>query len=226
MLKKFFRNIADFIIPPLCICCRIRIESSKEFFCKQCSSRLEKIDSAPYFDKKEDLINSVDHAFSLFKFSEDSCIQKAVHSLKYERMKSLGRLLGRFLGEEMIQYNLPGFDIIIPVPLHKTKLRERTFNQSEYIAFGIGEILRCRVDTNILERIRYTKSQTKLSSNERRENVNGAFMLREKNSNLIKNKSVLIVDDVITTGATILECVKSLGPAGYKSISVCSVAIA
>jgi ComF family protein len=118
------------------------------------------------------------------------------------------------------------YNIIIPVPLHRTKQRERGYNQSEYVCTGIYEILNLEVIPNGLKRIRYTKTQTKLNREERKENVTNAFELNEKYLNKIQGKNIILVDDVITTGATILECGRILKANNCGKILTCSIALA
>ena len=133
--------------------------------------------------------------------------------------------LGRTLADN-IKSNRPDWniDLIVPVPLHKLKKAERGYNQSFYIAKGIGKFLGITFSDRIVKRIKYTESQTTMTLNKREENISGAFRVRNKNA--IKNKSILIVDDVITTGATISECGKILLEAGAEKIYAASIAIA
>ncbi len=118
------------------------------------------------------------------------------------------------------------YDFAVPVPLHKSRLRERTYNQSSYICRGIGEALNIQPIEKCLKRTRYTRTQTKLSIDEREENVRNAFELNQKFSGLIRGKNIILVDDVITTGSTILECARVLKNIGCGEITICSVALA
>jgi ComF family protein len=113
---------------------------------------------------------------------------------------------------------------LIPVPLHPAKCRERGYNQSEYICQGIHAVTGLRVITGLLKRQRYTESQTHLEIEERRKNVAGAFVLDP--SAEVSGRTFLIVDDVITTGATMSACAKTLGDHGAGIVIACSVALA
>ena len=114
--------------------------------------------------------------------------------------------------------------MIIPIPLHQLKKAERGYNQAYYIAKGVGSKLKVRVSDRAVKRIKYTESQTTMNLNEREENISGAFKVR--NQKAVRGKSILLLDDVITTGATISECGKKLLEAGAAKISAASIAIA
>ncbi len=115
-------------------------------------------------------------------------------------------------------------DLIIPVPIHHLKKAERGYNQSDYLAKGLSKSLNIPYSGKMIKRIKYTESQTKLKMKERALNVSNAFKVR--NAEKVKGKNILIVDDVCTTGATLLECGIALYKAGANSVFACSVAIA
>ena len=115
-------------------------------------------------------------------------------------------------------------DLIIPIPLHQLKKAERGYNQSFYIAKGLGEILNVTASDRIVKRRKYTESQTTMTLVERQENISDAFKIRNKK--IINGKVILLIDDVITTGATISECGKILLDSGAKKIFAASIAIA
>ncbi len=221
-MEKFFRGIINFILPQVCVSCNKSCEKPGSFLCSTCSGKLELFeDSHPW----KDLYISkgyIDNSFSLYKFIKDTPIQYLLHSMKYEKMKSLGVELGM----EIVKH-LPAelkFDYTVPVPLHTAKTRERTYNQSEYICRGIKEITGAEILPDLLKRIRYTGSQTKLNKLERIENVRGAFSINEKLKHVVAGKNIILADDVITTGSTILECAKVLKDNGAGYVMVCSAA--
>jgi ComF family protein len=227
MFRKFVNSILDFTLPPTCICCEKPLQADTRFICNECMSKLKKIDISHNIFR--DRVHKVDfggNAFSLYWFIEGTEIQYILHSMKYEKMKSIGRHFGRIIGEE-IGRRFPGeYDFAVPVPLHKSKLRERTYNQSDYICRGIGETLTVKPTVDCLKRTRYTKTQTKLSIDEREENVRNAFTVNPKFIDVIKGKNVILVDDVITTGSTILECARVLKSSGCGEVIICSIALA
>jgi ComF family protein len=163
--------------------------------------------------------------YSPFVFEKDKELQYAIHALKYDKKFPVGIFLGKILAAEFklnqINWN---FDLIIPIPLHQLKKAERGYNQAYYIAKGIGSTLKVRVSDRSVKRIKYTESQTTMNINEREENISGAFKVKWKNS--VRGKNILLLDDVITTGATISECGKMLLESGANKIYAASIAIA
>jgi ComF family protein len=141
-----------------------------------------------------------------------------VHALKYQRRASLARPLAGLI-ERRCADGLAGADIVVPVPLHASRVRERGFNQAALLAASLS--LPC---VDALERIRATASQTDLTARERRTNVRGAFALRENAGRSIEGKCVVLVDDVATTGATLSECAKVLGRAGALDVRAVTAA--
>ena len=135
-------------------------------------------------------------------------------------------MLGEEIGKLAVSKNLKDIDIIIPVPLHKAKLRDRTYNQSEYIAKGISNILKTEVISDAVIRSRFTPTQTRLNKAERKVNVSGAFGINSKYADKLRGKNILLADDVITTGATILECASAIKSAGSGKLCICSAAYA
>lgn len=222
MIKNFLKEILDFVIPPLCLACENPLEKAENFLCTTCRGKLVRFETANPWRESYIKRGQIDNSFSLYQFIKDSPIQHLLHSLKYEKMKSIGFMLGK-----EIACSLPGdiqFDYSVPVPLHLAKERERTYNQSEYICRGIKERAGAEVLPKLLKRNKYTKSQTKLDKLQRQENVKGVFEINPKQKSLIAGKNIILIDDVITTGATILECAHILKENGAGYVLVCSAA--
>ncbi len=204
----------DFIFPPASI---ITGQSLNEDNSNQYISddEINLISRVSYSDL-EDLRNKIiaDHSFSLFAFREGDEFSKLIYGLKYGGMKRLGAWLGRLFGNELEKYsrenNLSEFDLIIPVPLFKTKLRERGYNQSDFICKGVNEIFRINFIPDLVKRIRHTSTQTKLSREERIRNMKDAFEINKKYENEIIGKNIILIDDVVTTGSTMNEVIKIL----------------
>jgi ComF family protein len=161
--------------------------------------------------------------------SYESGLRELVHLLKYGGVRPAANVLGRMLVEAIatLEPELPSdFVVLIPVPLHRTKLRQRGFNQAELIARAALKINpsrdRYRLCAGVLERKRDTTSQTGLTSHQRRENLRGAFGVAQAEA--IKGREVLVVDDVYTTGATVSECARVLRRAGATRVWVATVA--
>jgi ComF family protein len=227
LFKRLFKNLLDFVLPPVCIHCGSPLDDGSEYLCLNCSSQLIRIDHEINI-VKDRFRNSpfADEAISLLLFREDTPVQSLIHNLKYGQMKSIGKTYGKILGEIIIKNSKANFDLIIPVPLHRTKRRERGYNQSDYICSGLEQILKLDFIKDCLKRVRYTKTQTKLTREERKENVSNAFELNEKFIRRLKGKNIILVDDVITTGATILECARILKENNCGKVLTCSIALA
>jgi ComF family protein len=142
-------------------------------------------------------------------------------------MTLLGLRLGRDIGEKIREERLfTKADYLIPVPLHKAKLRERGYNQSELLCKGIAEVTKIPMSSTFLKRKRHTQTQTRLSWEERKQNVSNAFMIETKHEKVLAGTTVIVVDDVITTGSTINECAKILRECGVREVFAASAALA
>ena len=223
IFANIYTGVVHFILPPTCICCDKLLNGDERFVCKFCFDSLIPV-------KKDSWVLSSDRTFdtnrifSLYEFSEESKIQQIIHALKYRKFKSIGIMFGALLGNGIKNKTSINFDYIVPVPLHRSKKRERGYNQSDYVARGISTVLNSDVLEKCLKRTRFTKTQTQLDIHERRENVSGAFVLNNSCKDKIIGKNLLIVDDVITTGSTILECSRVLKAGGCGEVMICSVA--
>lgn len=158
-------------------------------------------------------------------FKKNTKTQNLIHNLKYKGQTEVGHKLGNLLGERLANSDLyQGIDYIIPVPLHPKKERARGYNQSDFIAAGVSEVMVIPVLNNLLIRKKITDSQTRKSRFIRYENMLSVFEL-VKPEQLI-NKHVLLVDDVITTGATLEACGNALTNGQIKKLSIASIAFA
>jgi len=163
------------------------------------------------------------NASAYFFFQRPSIFQEIIHSLKYNGNKAVGEFLGKQLAEENRSL-FADADLVMPVPLHPKKLKTRGYNQSEIIARSIAETLNIPLCTDALIRTWHSESQTKKGKTDRWLNVEDAFQLAD--SSRITNKKILLVDDVITTGATIEACAKVLEPYTKKPMYVAALAYA
>jgi ComF family protein len=144
-------------------------------------------------------------------------LKKMIHLFKYERYLSLASIFASSIADSIKEQG--NFDLIIPVPLHHKKEYERGYNQSEEIAKQLSKITNIEYSTKIIQRKKYTISQTTLNKNERILNVSNAFTCSDN----IRNKTVLIIDDVITTGSTLKACAQCILKNGAKSVSLAAV---
>jgi len=161
--------------------------------------------------------------------SFDGGLRELIHLLKYASVLPAANVLGRMLGEATanLDFNLAaGPVLVVPVPLHRKRLRQRQFNHAELVARAAIRIAaapdRFSLCSSVLERKRETSSQTGLTSSQRRENVKGAFVVSR--SEILKGREVLVVDDVYTTGATVSECARALRRGGASQVWVATVA--
>lgn len=167
----------------------------------------------------------IEHAAALYHFSKSSRLQQVIHQLKYKGRKDIGFTLGKLLGKELSQSSLyQNIDIIIPVPLYKKKKNKRGYNQSEEIAKGVSEEMNVPLNTSILIRKAFTTTQTRKKRFERWENVKEVFTIQ--NLSTLKNKHILLIDDVCTTGSTLVACAEQLSTIDNVRISVATVAYA
>jgi len=167
----------------------------------------------------------IDDLISCYVFEKEGPSQHITHALKYQEYKSLGTELGKKIGGLIVDWNVK-IDIIIPIPLHRIKYRERGYNQSDYIAQGIGSIIGKPIMLDAVRRIRYTQTQTKLNLEERHINMKDAFETLPDAPGKLYGKTCLLVDDIITTGATMNSCAVKILKAGTFSIIAASAGLA
>lgn len=225
-LKNFLLDTLDFFFPNFCVLCNQKIHRTFYSICDNCTNEIEisnENDLKEFF--RNNLANAglISNYYAKYEFIRDGKFQTAVHNLKYNRKSLIGIQLGIELGKELIKQNwFNEVDLIIPVPIHRIKKLSRGYNQSDYIAKGISQITQKEIDYKSLKRIRNTPTQTHLHLQERIENVKDAFKVINKDK--IKNKVILVVDDVCTTGSTVNEIARSLLNAGAKKINLSTLA--
>ena len=178
----------------------------------------------PFFNKFKGRI-PVKQVMTLFKFVKGGRVQHVLHALKYKNQPELGVTLGRIYGNDLLQANFKGrFDLIVPVPLHASRKRSRGYNQSEEFGKGLGEILELECTDQVMERRVRTSTQTRKSRLSRWENVSTVFEVVKPYR--VENQNVLLVDDIVTTGATLEACGQSLLEAGCQELSIACIASA
>lgn len=227
-IKKFLLQTADYFLPRFCTSCSTKLSVDENILCNNCLSKIQRASEQRLkneYDRKFKKAGIISEFYSLFVFEKDKELQHSIHSLKYNNNFRAGIFLGKLLGEYLKNCQMHNkIDLIIPVPLHSLKKAERGFNQSFYIAKGVNQIFHRKVSDRFIKRIRYTESQTTMNIIQRRENISGAFRLKKMKS--VNGKNILLIDDVITTGATITECGLILKEANANKIYAASIAIA
>jgi len=222
-----FRVLLDFIYPPLCLSCGRLMGSGADKLCGDCWGSIPRLSSEDhlYRETREKLLldGAVDDLRALFLFEKGGAFQHIAHAVKYRSYESLARMLGRTLGESL-KGEEREYDALVPVPLHRVKLRERGYNQAELIAQGVHEVTAIPVAASAVHRTRHTRTQTKLSHDERRKNMDGAF--EPDAAGMLNGARVLLIDDVITTGATTTACAAAIRLAGASRVVAAAVALA
>jgi ComF family protein len=224
-VKRLFTPLVDFVYPPTCLACDEILEEGTAVLCHACWSSIEILtESNPLYRELEEKFrrSHILHFSSRYVFEKDKALQTLIHYLKYRGHTNIGIVLGKKIGTMLLENGIAA-DGVVPIPLHPARRRERGYNQSDYLARGLNNILDIPVYHRMLERTRNTPSQTHLTILERQENVRDAFRVV---GNEIKGKHILLVDDVITTGATVISASECLLNAGAKTVSLCSIAVA
>lgn len=166
-------------------------------------------------------IAGVENASAMFFYNKGSGYDEIIHTFKYKGRSSAAYQLGKWFGQDLKESFLySDIDLVVPVPLHPLRLISRGYNQSAYISRGIAKILGCRLSTSNLVRVKYNRSQTEYSKKERWVNVEGIFNII--NPSIFENKHILLVDDVLTTGATLEECIETI----KKKVDNCRISVA
>jgi len=209
MLAKIWNSCVDLVFPDFCEVCSELLIKGEKSICLSCFYEMPK---THYWKETENEIEkifwgkvNIERACALFFYRKGSNFRPLIHKLKYQGSYKLGMRLGEELGFHLKSAPLyKDVDLIVPVPLHPKKERQRGYNQSNCISKGISEIMNIPVETNSLIRTQYTETQTLKAKQERWENVSDIFALKSTSS--IENKHILLVDDVITTGSTMEAC--------------------
>jgi len=228
--------LGSLFYPPTCVACSGTVEGG-EYLCADCRTRAPRI-VAPFCKKcSEPFFGAITQTFScancehrtlhfdaaVAAYRSRGVVRKLVHDFKYGRQRHLRHPLAEWLGETLNDPRLRGrhFDLIVPVPLHAARERERGFNQAALLA----ELLATQMALPLcpaLERIRYTTTQTAYDRAERMENLQDAFRLRKNRD--VRELRVLLIDDVLTTGSTLSECARVLKAAGAISVHAATAA--
>lgn len=195
-------------------------------FCIHCSYTIATTDQWKKADNEftEKFVGrlTLEQGAALYRYVPGGQLQQVIHKLKYQNRPDIGNHLGRVAGHQILRYwQLP--DYIVPVPLHPKKYWQRGYNQAEQIARGIGEITGIPVLPKALEKVVYTQSQTRLHRLERMQNMSSSFVQNE--SVRMNGKHVLLVDDVLTTGATLEACALEVLRNPGTRVSMCTLAM-
>lgn len=225
-----FEILSDFValfFPRYCRGCQDALVSGEELICTKCLLELPR--SYYHLEKENPFYNKfrgripVKYVMTLFKFVKGSRVQHLLHALKYKNQPELGTSLGRMYGHDLLNAGFKDqFELIIPVPLHQARKRTRGYNQSEEFGKGLSEVLNIPCSDRFMKRVTKTDSQTRKSRLNRWQNVSEVFQVTVEKE--IEAKRILLVDDVVTTGATLEACGQALINAGCNELSIACIA--
>lgn len=221
-----FQDLLGIFFPKLCIGCNRTLLRNEDYICSSCNYHLPVTNY--HLQKNNPLEKAfwgrvkIEKAFSFLFFKKGNITQHLLHELKYKGNKELGNYLGSIYGEKL-QQCIGDIDSIVSIPLHKSKLKKRGYNQTDFFATGLSSQLKIENLSEYIYKKKANETQTKKNRYERWENVENIFAI--KDVTVFKNKHVLLVDDVITTGATIEACSNVLSDAADCKISIASIAI-
>jgi ComF family protein len=226
MIGEICRDFVSMIFPDYCLGCEDALVKGENLLCTRCQLELpatnHHIDVSNPLKMRLATRMQIEHAMAMFKFSKSGKVQALLHALKYRNQPELGVMLGSMYGQKL--QGVPGlvFDMIIPVPLHPVRRRKRGYNQSAMFAKGLSEKLLIPFSDSLMSRGVMTATQTKKSKLSRWQNVSDVFHLAGEDQ--IKEKRILLVDDVVTTGATLESCAVPLLNAHCASLSIACIA--
>ena len=236
-LRSLFAAAADFFFPPQCLLCRKSLSALDETcFCASCRGEFSYISGPlcpvcgiPFVSQQgEDHLCSrcigkaplYDRARAVGEY--DGSLRTAIHRFKYDSRSLLAAPLGQLLADKGRQLlESEAYDVVLPVPLHPRRLRQRGFNQSLFLARQVGQQWDIPVETEGLKRVRWTDPQTMLPVKERVHNVRGAFAYSGRG---VEDRAVVLIDDVYTSGSTVDECARVLKRSGARRVDVLTLA--
>ena len=231
ILSTTFRPLYQFLYPPLCLVCDAPLVDAGFKVCALCWRSVRPVSASDELYRRRVLRleekGFISGLISAYHFERDGTLQSLVHLLKYSGMTNVGNELGRRLGwiaqDQLLRLPVEG---IVPVPLHSAKERERGYNQSTFLAEGLSDATGLPIFSGLLVRHKYTTSQTLLTLEERKANVGDAFSVRPASVGIVRGRLFVVLDDVLTTGATIGACAEALIGSGASGVLACTVALA
>jgi ComF family protein len=231
MLRPLLADLAALFFPRQCLACREPLVSGEAHLCTNCRIELPYTDYHLLPPAQNPLARRfwgklpVHYTLSYLRFLRHGRVQQLLHQLKYQGQSQVGNALGQLYGAELAATELGReFDVIVPVPLHSRKLTRRGYNQAEAFATGLAAALPCPSAAHALRRTEHTASQTRKGRAERWQNVATVFEVAEPQ--VVLGRHILLVDDVLTTGATLEACGAALLAAGARAVSIATIACA
>lgn len=226
-IRTILSDFVSLFFPRQCLACENALVKGEELVCTSC--KLEMPATHYHLERDNALASRLSYRFPIkygmacYRFSKSGRVQHLLHELKYNDHPEIGVGLGRVYGDKLAMLGYArDFEVIIPVPLHPTRLRKRGYNQSAKFAEGLAEKLVIPFSDEIMSRRLKTETQTRKSKLHRWENMGEVFKVDDRSR--IEGKSILLVDDVITTGSTLEACAQVLLQSGIKDVSVACIA--
>jgi ComF family protein len=230
LLGKLGADLSGLLFPRLCAGCADNLRAGEEAICMAC-----RLELPPAYDFDEPAENASARVFwgripfqgagAGFVFGGKSRLQEIIHQLKYNSRPDAGVELGKIVGRKLVgAHPFCTAQLIIPVPLHEKRLRDRGYNQAAEFGRGLSQVLNIPLQENVLFRLRATRTQTRKTRAQRWENVSDVFALR--NEAEIRCRHILLVDDVLTTGATLEAAASKLLAVQGVSVSIVTIASA
>ena len=224
MKISFWARLLDLISPRLCVVCGSRLAVTEETLCSKCYLHLPRTDFG--HDLYENVIAklfwgqmAIEKATALFYYEPHAETAQILYEMKYKNHPEIGVVMGRMMAKELMRSGLfDGIDAIVPVPLARKRERQRGYNQSLELAKGVSEVTGLPIANKVVRRTKFVGSQTQRGRWERNENVEDVFELVDSDS--ISGKHLLLIDDVVTTGATIIACAQEMRKASNVKFSV------
>ena len=223
------KSVVNLFFPKICYACLNLLNDNEDTICIDCRHDLPVTNF--HFNNDDSLLKvfygraKIENATALFRFEKKGLVQQLIHGLKYKGYENIGFVLGNWLGGELkTQEAYKTVDLVIPVPLHKKKLKKRGYNQVTKFGQQIAEVLHIDYRDDILLKVTNTASQVNKKRLARWNHSEELFTL--KNTEALKNKHILLVDDIVTTGATLEACITVLNKAENIKISIATMAIA
>lgn len=228
MKMKSLSHLFNLFYPSVCVCCEEKLLDQEKLICLRCRFDL------PFVDNGNFISNNLTNTFkgrillekgaSFLYYNEVGKTKNLIHALKYRANQEIGDFIGNWFGEKLLaSKNFNDIDYIIPVPLHKSKLRKRGYNQLTLFGESLSKVLNIDYLEGALKRISFTKTQTSKKRIDRFQNTSSKFTINKPE--VLNHKHVLLIDDVITTGATLEACCKELLKAEKIKISIVTIAI-
>lgn len=227
-MKSIFHSALDVIFPKFCVGCESILLDNENLLCSFCRYEMPRTNFLQYHKnaayKKFYGIVTVHKAAALLYYEKTGITQRILHHLKYKNKPEIGILLANMFFDDLEYYNyFEPNSCLIPIPLHKKRLRERGYNQTLLFTEVLAKNHNLEIDTQSLTRTVYNKTQTKKNLEERQAYNMSMFNLE---SNNLENRHLVLVDDVLTTGSTLIQCIKVLNKIPNTKISVLTMAYA